>query len=59
MEKTYFFYSKSDPIKEPIGKLKAHSYDEAFKLFITQKNLEPEQFNEIYEINELPIKSNR
>ena len=48
--KTYFFYIKEDIDKEPINLVTARSLQEALEIFCYQKQLDEEDFLEIYKV---------
>ena len=48
--KTYFFYIKEDIDKEPINMITARSLQEALEIFCYQKQLDEEDFLEIYKV---------
>jgi hypothetical protein len=48
--KTYYFYIKNDQEKEPINIIRAIDLHEAIRLFCMQKQLEEEDFLEIYQV---------
>ena len=48
--KTYYFYIKNDTEKEPINIIRAADLHEAIRIFCLQKQLEEEDFLEIYQV---------
>ena len=48
--KTYYFYIKNDTEKEPISMVKANNLNDAITIFCYQKQLEEEDFLEIYQV---------
>jgi len=48
--KTYYFYIKGDINQEPITMVKAKNRNEAIKMFCFQKQLEEEDFLELFEV---------
>jgi len=48
--KTYYFYIKNDTEKEPINIIKAKNLQDAITIFCYQKQLEEEDFLEIYQV---------
>ena len=48
--KTYRFYIKGDINQEPISRVKAKDKEEAIKIFCFQKQLEEEDFLELFEV---------
>ena len=48
--KTYYFYIKNDKEKEPINVIRATDLHEAIKIFCYQKQLEEEDFLNIYQV---------
>ena len=48
--KTYYFYIKNDTNQEAISLIKAKSREEAIKTFCFQKQLDEEDFLELFEV---------
>ncbi len=48
--KTYYFYMKNDINQEAISLIKAKSREEAIKTFCFQKQLDEEDFLELFEV---------
>jgi len=48
--KTYYFYIKGDINQEPISMVKAKNKTEAIRMFCFQKQLEEEDFLELFEV---------
>ena len=48
--KTYYFYIKNDTDKEPINIIKAKNLQDAITIFCYQKQLEEEDFLELFEV---------
>jgi len=48
--KTYFFYIKNNTEKEPISYIKALNLQDAITIFCYQKQLDEEDFLEIYKV---------
>mgnify|MGYP003145692208 CR=1 FL=1 len=48
--KTYYFYMKNDVNQEPINMIKAKTMHEAIETFCFQKQLDEEDFLELFEV---------
>ena len=48
--KTYYFYMKNDISQEPINMIKAENLQRAIEIFCIQKQLEEEDFLELFEV---------
>tara|TARA_R110002012_G_scaffold314915_1_gene528071 strand:- start:26 stop:205 length:180 start_codon:yes stop_codon:yes gene_type:complete len=46
----YYFYMKADANKEPISVLRALSLQDAVKIFCIQKQLQEDDFLELFEV---------
>jgi hypothetical protein len=53
MKKTYYFYSKSDSIKEPINFFETEDIFDAIRYFSAVKNLSIDKFMDIYGVGTL------
>ncbi len=53
MKKTYYFYSKSDSMREPISFFKTDDIIDAIRYFSSVKNLPMDKFMDIYGVGTL------
>lgn len=47
---TYYFYMRGDIDQEPISLIRASNLEDAIKIFCIQKQLEEEDFLELFEV---------
>lgn len=49
--KSYYFYSKTDKTKEPIGRVEAESIQDAVEMFAASKDLDIDTFLSIFDVS--------